>query len=178
VLWVRLLELAVGLVLAMAAVSKLARLDAFAAALRTYRMTPEGHARSLALAAVAAEGVVGVALLSQRLPVLALAAAACLFAWFAVVGWVESRAPERGSRADCGCLGGVVRLRVGRVTIAVNAGIAVASAGAAVVAATAGTATATGTEVAVLWAAGLLFAALYWTASYAMTVVATMEEAV
>lgn len=181
--WARLVELAVGFILLMASVSKAARIPAFVGALQTYRLVKASWATSLARAAVAVEGLLGVLLLSQLLSAWALAGAGCLFVAFAVIGWVESLDGARAEpRADCGCLGGVVRLRVGRTTVVMNVAVATACFASAVAFAVTDPATADArlgqVAPASLWPAALSVAALYWLASYGVSVVAVMNDAV
>jgi hypothetical protein len=175
--WARVLEVSAGVILLMAAASKGMRMSAFVRALGTYRLVTEVWAAPLGRATVVVEGLLGALLISERLPALALAGASVLFAAFATVGWIEARDAEHaGPRADCGCLGGVVRLRVGRVTVAMNVAVAAACLAATAAFAFADTATVDGELAASVWAAALPVAALYWMTSYAVSVIAMMHD--
>jgi small-conductance mechanosensitive channel len=179
--WAKLVELTVGVILVMAAASKAARLSSFATALSSYRLVPSGKARALAPVAVGVEAVVGFLLLTQHLAAWTLAGAGLLFVTFVVVGVIEVlHADGAEPRADCGCLGGVVRLRVGRATIAINVLIAGAcfSSAAAFVLTDPDAASAQLARVAsgAVWVAAISLAALYWLSSYAVSVIAVMRE--
>lgn len=179
--WARLIEVAAGTILILAAASKVARIGAFTDALRGYRLVPEGRAATLAPLVIGVEGLVGAALLSQRAASWALLAAGCLFSTFAIVGLIEARSHEGAApRSECGCLGGVVRLRIGRATIAMNAIVAssclVSSAAFALTSDSLARVELQRVDAGLIWPAALLIAGLYWLASYAVSVIAAMDD--
>ena len=173
--WVRLIELAVALILAPAALSKATDVRGFMVAVRRFEVVPFGLAPSVAVGTIAVEAIVSVALLAQLAETASLTAAALLFAGFGGVAWLEARGRESDDPVpECGCLGGLLRLRMGRGSALLNLAVATVCAGAAVAAAsqTAGD-LALGT--AGLAALAALLAGTYWLAHFALSVVATMD---
>jgi hypothetical protein len=181
--WAELIELTIGFILAIAALSKLLRLASFRAAVRAYRIVPTGVAGVLPPFLVTSEAVVATLLLLRLAPLPALASASALFLGFAAAVAVQESgaSDEQPARSDCGCLGGLVRLRLGRVSVFLNLVLALAAAAAAAaVAASGGNSLSVGMEGplggAVLWLCALLLALMYWLATYAVSVAILMDE--
>lgn len=173
--WVRLIELAVALILAPAAVSKALDVNGFVISLRRFDILPSGLSVVIALATIGVEIVLAALLLAGVADVPALIAAALLFAGFARVAWLEATRREGGEpMPECGCLGGALRLRMGKGSAALNLLVA----GAAVAAAIGAAANPNGgveLALAELIFLAILVAGVYWLAHYALSVVSAME---
>lgn len=174
--WVRLIELSVVLILAPAALSKAVDVRGFATAVRRFDIVPSGFATIVALGTVGVEIALSLMLAAGRAEAAALAAAALLFAVFGGVAWLEvSRQRADESIPECGCLGGVLKLRMGRGSALLNLLVAAVCAGAAIAAAAGnvdeGALALDAFELILL---AVPFAAVYWLAHYALSVIATM----
>jgi putative oxidoreductase len=169
--WAALIRLTIGLVFAIAAVAKWARPGAAVSAVRGYGLLPERLVRPVALVLPAAESVLAVALLGGLAPRAALVGAAVLLTFFGgLVAWTTAR----GRQVNCGCLGSVVDLRLGRLSIAMNLVLA----GGAVAAATQPALSAGADAWLVLYLSGALLAVLYWLATYARSVTVALNESI
>lgn len=158
---------ALGLVFAISVAAKLRTPGHIPSAVRGYGVVPEPLVVPVAIALVAAEAAAAVALVAGWSgPGLLLAAA--LMATFATATLLKA---AKGGRADCGCLGRGVRLRLGRPAAVVNGTLAVAALTAALV----GDLDAGGGFVPYL--AGLLLAITYWLSMYAISVLETVSRA-
>ena len=163
------MRIALALVLLTAAAAKGSHVAEFRKALARYEILPRASLGAVAPAAIAAETLLGVWLLTDIAAATALAAAAVMFAVFGVVA-ATSR--YRDKRIDCGCLGGVIRLRL-------DWHVAVADVIAALAAALAAThAAASGTELAgygrsasiMVGMSGILLAVTFWLVMYGLSV--------
>jgi Methylamine utilisation protein MauE len=96
------LQVVVGAVLLVAAVTKLPRPGRFVEAVRGYEVIPAGLARPVAVAVLAAETAAGLALLTGWAVSAALVVALVLFAAFSAAVGVALR---RGATVTCGCFG-------------------------------------------------------------------------
>jgi hypothetical protein len=168
--WAALIRLTIGMILAIAALGKWARPGAAIGAIRGYRLLPERLVRPAAFVLLFAESALAVALLGGVAQHAALAGAAVLLVFFSgLVGWTTAR----DRQVNCGCLGSVVDLRLGRLSIAMN----LALAGGGVAAATQPALRSAGADAwLVLYLSGSLLAALYWLTTYARSVAAALNE--
>jgi hypothetical protein len=174
--WVRLIELSVALILAPAALSKAVDGRGFATAVRRFDVVPSGLATIVALGTVGVEIALSLLLAAGLAEAPALAVAALLFAAFSGVAWLEvSRQEADEPIPECGCLGGVLRLRMGRGSALLNLLVAAVCAGAAIAAVAGnvddGALSLNAVELVLL---AVPLAAVYWLAHYALSVIATM----
>jgi hypothetical protein len=173
--WVRLIELAVALILAPAALSKALDVKRFVTALRRLDVVPSSLSVVVALATIGVEIALAALLVAGVADVPTLIAAALLFAAFAGIAWLEaSRREGDEPMPECGCLGGVLRLRMGKGSASLNLLVAFAAAGAAIGAA-ANPGGAVELALADLVLLATLVAGIYWLAHYALSVVSAME---
>lgn len=172
----RILELAVGLVLASGVVAKVARPAGFLSAVREFRFLSRGAATGIAVVAIGAEAVVAILLLGQIAPPWGLAGAALLFGAFGIASWLQVREAGSGG-AECGCLGGTLRLRHSLGAVVLNGGVAILCLAGAAVATFGdrGGESASSGESVLIGALALLMAAIYWTCHYAISVISEVE---
>jgi hypothetical protein len=170
-----MIELTVALILAPAALSKAADAKGFVMAVRRFEVVPLRLAPGVAVGTIAVEAIVSIALFARLAETASLVASALLFAAFGCVAWLEARGRESDDPIpECGCLGGVLRLRMGRGSALLNLVVGAMCAGAAVAAASETTGDlALGT--ASLVGLAVLLAGTYWLAHFALSVVATMD---
>lgn len=167
------ISISVGLILLSAAVSKGVRFPAFANSLNAYRLFPPFLVSPIAGALIVAESVTSAGLLLGLYLAWALTGAAILFALFASVTAVTL---GRHGFSDCGCLGGLVRLRIGWVSVGLNALISVT----AVLVASLGdptNRTQSAEGLFVVWGSGVLVCMCYWLTAYAQSVTHLVNEA-
>lgn len=176
--WIELVERSVGLILAASALAKISRPGFFVARLADYAFVPSSSAWPLGLCAIAGEAATSALLLGGIADPLGLFAAAALFLAFAAVAWLVLRAEDsarRGSGADCGCLGEVLPLRLGRATMSLNLCICaiclVCGVASAIVS------KADDLPTATLWGMAALLAAGYWISQFAFAVLGRMRIA-
>lgn len=175
--WAALIRVSLALLLAGAALAKILRFDPFVEALRGYSVVPVRAVRPLGVAVVAAECVVAALLFAGWRPDLALRAAALLMTLFAVA--VAVNVVRKGS-SDCGCLGSIVRLRLGWGSVVLNtllAGIAFAASFRDELAApwpADGVVASAGT-LFVIWTLAPLLVVVYWLTLYSLTVARLIE---
>jgi hypothetical protein len=178
--WIEIVSLSVGLILALSAMAKAVRPSYFIGRLAEYEFIPPRLAGIAGGVAIGAEGVISVLLLADLMREAALVAASILLAIFSTAAWLESRSSAAGSSAngiDCGCLGGVLPLRLGRATMGVNLGVCAACIAAAV-ASFVGAGQDSGEVPAVLlWAFAAALAATFWISQFAFSVLARMRAA-
>lgn len=175
--WVRLIELTVALILAPAALSKAMDVRGFALAVRRFDVVPASLSTAAAMGTIGVEVMLALLLFAGLTELPALAGAALLFAFFSGIGWLEvSRRQTDQPPPECGCLGGVLRLRIGRGSATLNLLAACICAGAAVaVAASSSDDSALSLSVLSLALLATPLAGTYWLAQYALSVVSTME---
>lgn len=175
--WAVLVRLTVGFVFLGSSVAKLLRPSALTRSLQAYPMIPGAAARPLAVLLTVAEGAIAIGLLAGVQPQVALLGAGTLLALFAVVTAMTVR---RKGPLDCGCLGGMVKLRLGWMSVVSNVLLGVLAVAAVAVA---------GDFVAaegalglqswvVLWGSASLLAATYWLVAYAQSVTQLVAEAI
>lgn len=177
--WVRLIELSVGLILAASVVSKVRSPSGFAQAIGHYEFVPGKLVPAIALGAVLAEGATSILLLAGIASALALCASAFLFAAFSAASWIDlaTQSKDRPA-ADCGCLGGALRLRHGRGAALLNlliCGLCLICAIAALTASTQSFDLDQPLGGAFLAGLAILLAGLYWITHYTMSVLTQME---
>ncbi len=176
--WIDLAERSVGLILAASALAKLTRPGFFFGRLSEYDFVPTSLAKPLGACAIAAEAGTSALLLSGAADAVGFFAAAVLFALFGGVAWLELRQEEASGAVggvDCGCLGGVLPLRLGRATMVLNLGICVVCVTCAIAS---GIVTGGGgTGAAMLWALAALLAVSYWITQFAFAVIGRMRAA-
>ena len=174
--WAVLVRLTVGLVFLGSSVAKLLRPSVLTRSLQAYPMIPGAAARPLAVLLTVAEGAIAIGLLAGVQPQVALLGAGILLALFAVVTAMTLR---RKGPVDCGCLGGIVKLRLGWMSVASNVLLSVLALAAA---ALAGDFLAEGALApqswVVLWGSASLLAAAYWLVAYAQSVTQLVAEAI
>jgi hypothetical protein len=175
--WAVLVRLTVAFVFLGSSVAKLLRPSVLTRSLQAYPMIPGAAARPLAVLLTVTEAAIAIGLLAGVQPQLALLGAGILLALFAVVTAMTLR---RRGPLDCGCLGGVVKLRLGWMSVVSNVLLGVLAVAAVAVA---------GDFVAaeralglqswvVLWGSALLLAATYWLVAYAQSVTQLVAEAI
>jgi len=177
--WIELAGRSIGLILLASAIAKLIRPDYFLRRLGEYSFVPGALAVPLGFCAILGEAVVSVVLLTGVAATAGFIAAAALFAIFAAASWLELRAGSAagGSGIDCGCLGGVLPLRLGRAAMMLNLGVCLVAVACAI--ASVGVSGVSDDEVGtgMLWALAALLAASYWIAQFAFAVVGRMRTA-
>lgn len=173
-----LIRLSVSLVLAFGAIAKAKDIGAFASALGGYPIVPSRQALPIAVATVLAELTVALGLFAGSPKDLVFPAGALLFLCFAGGTALTLRAnPE----AECGCLGRVLRLRMGWLSVALNVAVAALLLAALPESVTRAPLPVDGTplaasDVAVLWGCAVLVALVYWLATYAQSVWKVIEK--
>lgn len=173
--WMRLIELAVALILAPAALSKALDVKGFVIAVRRLDVLPSNLSVVAAFTTIGIEIALAVLLVAGVADVFTLTAAALLFAAFAGVALLESSRREGNEpMPECGCLGGVLRLRMGKGSAALNLLVACAATTAAISAA-ANPGGDVELALADLIFLATLVAGVYWLAHYALSVVSAME---
>lgn len=121
--WVALVELTAGLILVIAFFAKLRDLAKFREAIRSYQLLPDVLTAPAAGIVLGGEGVLGVLLiLGIALPVSLLASAALFVVFALAVTLAHARNPK--SEVECGCLGNLAQLRMGRLSIVLNVAVA------------------------------------------------------
>lgn len=177
VTWVRWIELSVALILAPAALSKAGDVRGFAAAIRRLGAMPQSQATLLAGCVIGAEIVLSSLLAVGSAEELALAGAAVLFAAFSGIAWLqEGKRRGGGPIPECGCLGGVLKLRIGRGSAILNLLVAFTCGGAAFAAMNSGDQTSLSLGIGSLVLMAALVAATYWLAQYAMSVMSAVDS--
>jgi len=167
-----------ALLFATAAVAKLGRFGGFVAAVRGYGIVPSWAVPAAAVATVLTEVVISVSLVGGLEVSAGLGAAAALLVVFVVA---DSSALQKQPPPDCGCLGGLLRLRPDWWSVGTNAVLAMAAAVAA--AETVGgipfptSASEPTSTVVVTWMAASLLVMVYWLSAYARTVGTILDEA-
>lgn len=175
--WIRLIELAGALILAPAALSKVMDVRGFANAIRNLNVLPSSLSMIVALGTIGAEIVLALLLIAGLVEVPALAAAALLFMSFSGIAWLEvGRREGDETIPECGCLGGVLRLRMGWGSAMLNLFVAGICAGAAIAVSFSAAADAVlALSTASLALLAVPLAGTYWLAHFALSVVSTME---
>jgi hypothetical protein len=175
--WAVLVRLTVGFVFLGSSVAKLLRPSVLTRSLQAYPMIPGAVARPLAVVLTVAEGAIAIGLLAGVQPQVALLGSGILLALFAVVTAMTVR---RKGPLDCGCLGGMVKLRLGWMSVVNNVLLSVLAVAAV---AFAGDFVAAEGALApqswvVLWGSASLLAATYWLVAYAQSVTQLVAEAI
>jgi hypothetical protein len=173
--WLRLIELTVGMILLVAVLAKLRRPATFVEALADLEFLPESAKGVVAAVAIACEALVGVLLVADIGATIALATGFVLFVVFSAVSW-SSLASRDSAATECGCLGGTLRLRHSFGSTLVNLGVAGLCLGAvvALVGWEQSQDLAVGEPVLAGLAASLC--ALYWLTQFAFSVLPEMLE--
>jgi hypothetical protein len=176
VTWVRLIEFAVALILVPAALSKAVDVKGFTLAVRRFEILPSSLSRAVALGTIGAEIALALLLITGLAQVQALVVATLLFAAFSAIAWVEvSRREADEPVAECGCLGGVLRLRMSRGSATLNLFVSCLCVGAAMAVASGAGGDALSLSEASLALLAVPLACTYWLTHYALSVIATME---
>lgn len=174
--WAALTRAALAVLLTGAAVAKLVRFEQFVDALRGYVLAPEAT-RAAGMAVVATEALLAVALFAGWKPDLALRASSVLLMVFAAAVAVNV---TRHNTTDCGCLGGIVRLRLGWGSVVLNTILGAVALAASFENALAmplpadGGDTSAGTLL-VIWTLAPLLVVVYWLTLYSLTVARLIE---
>jgi hypothetical protein len=175
--WAVLVRLTVGLVFLGSSVAKLLRPSVLTRSLQAYPMIPGAAARPLAVLLTVTEAAIAIGLLGGVQPQVALLGSGILLVLFAVVTAMTLR---RRGPLDCGCLGGVVKLRLGWMSVVSNVLLGVLALAAAALAGdfVAGEGALAAQSWVVLWGSALLLAATYWLVAYAQSVTQVVAEAI
>jgi hypothetical protein len=175
--WAALVRAALILLLGTAALAKSARIEAFQTALIDHELVPRRFTRPLARITIGVEAALAVALAAGIALPVALALSSVLLIAFTAVA---TRALMRGATADCGCLGGAVKVELGWPSIVGNVALAVA-AFASIAAPSAGIPLPTGSPqssqlTVAAWCGGSVVVILYWLVAYARTVLSKVAS--
>jgi Methylamine utilisation protein MauE len=175
--WAALVRATLALLLASAAVAKLARFQSFVEAFRNYEMVPRPLLRPTAALVVVVETVVAAALMAGVGVKSALVVGGLLLLAFAAT---VSRSLMRKSPIDCGCLGDVVSIKMDWASVAANVCFAAVALGAAT-RPVAGLPLPTDAPAVphlalLIWPAGAALVSVYWLGLYARTVLAMVDE--
>ena len=176
--WAALVRAAVAVLLGTAALAKARHFATFLDALRGYAIVPQRLLPAAAAAVIAAEAVCAAALIAGVAVPVALVSSAALLLAFAAAVAVTLR---RRRPLECGCLGGVLEVRMDAFAVIANTGIALAAiaASTAPVAALplpAGAEAQDGLAL-VAWMGGTALVITYWLVVYARTVWRTVDDA-
>jgi methylamine utilization protein MauE len=176
--WAALVRAGVVVLLGTAALAKARHFHRFVDALGGYAIVPARVLPVAAAAVVAAEAALSAVLIAGVAVRGALVASAGLLLAFAAAVAVTLR---RRQSLECGCLGGVLELRMDGFAVIANVGIAIAAVAAstAPVAALPLPADADGETglVLVAWMGGVALVISYWLVVYARTVWRTIDDA-
>jgi hypothetical protein len=179
VMWVTLIRLTVGVIFLFSAVGKIVRPSVFFQAVHDHRLLPAAAVRPTAVVLIAAEAAVATILLANFQAGPALLGAALLLTLFASVSAITIR---RQGASECGCLGGLVKLRLGWLSTSATALLAVAALVAGIQAVLGGPSLVTPPsdrgDALILWACASLLAATYWLGTYAQSVLHLIEESI
>jgi hypothetical protein len=175
--WAVLVRLTVGFVFLGSSAAKLVRPSALTRSLQAYPMIPGAAARPLAVLLTVAEGAIAIGLLGGVQPQVALLGAGILLALFAVVTAMTVR---RKGPLDCGCLGGMVKLRLGWMSVVSNMLLSVLALAAAALAGdfVAAEGVLAPQSWVVLGGSASLLAATYWLVAYAQSVTQLVAETI
>ena len=159
--WATLFRLSIAIIFCVSAIAKTLRFRKFAQAVEAHPIVKSSRrATPLAAVVVATEVVITVALFSGVYTRGALLLSAGLLTTFALSTAFMLRA--KGEPSDCGCLGGLVALRLTGISVSLNVVFACLSGLTAAIGADGGN--------AVDWGGALLVAFLYWLILYARSV--------
>jgi Methylamine utilisation protein MauE len=167
-----------GSLFATSAGAKLVRFNGFRTALRGYEVVPKRLEVSVAATVPALEVAVAIGILVGRdVPIAELAAAFLLTSFTVVAGY----ALIRKKRIDCGCLGALVRTRLGWGTVCLNVallGVALAASASLTPLSPFAPAELAAKTTIIIWSCAAMVIALYWVIAYARSVADLIDEAI
>jgi hypothetical protein len=153
----------------------------FADAVAKYDVIPKALVRPASFSLLAVECALGSLLLWNVRPQLALLASAALFLSFVVIAALAVSRNESG--IECGCLGSLLPLRLGRAAVTLNSVVAVAAVvtsfalgGNGVLVVFPSSDGSQAFSMQVVWALAILLAAAYWLSAYAFSVLRFVED--
>lgn len=172
--WISIGRLTLAAILAPAFLGKVVGLRHFVASVQKYGV-PSVLARPTALMVATIEGVLtGLLLTGWALP-FALGGCALLFTAFAIVTGLTLL--QNGRLTECGCLGKIGRLTLGRASAILNIALA-GTALVSLIAVTRSSSNASSSPSFWIWLLGSVLACTYWLVVYAFSVLRQMNQVI